>query len=160
MTIKVIKKGYLIFLMFVGGMLSTANAQFGNVDTVVQVSAVDSVNANNVIVTIELEAEKDWMVYDSIAGEDGPIPISISPVLSENLVLSSVKKPKLKDKLDDIFEVQIFYFEGKVSYQLLFSKVDASKGYSLNLELTYMACNLASGVCMPPETVPFTFVKN
>ena len=53
---------------------------------------------DTLVVTVTFSVDSNWMVYDSLGGEVGPIPISIDHGdLKENLI--SVKKPKLKHKL-------------------------------------------------------------
>ena len=93
------------------------------------------------------------MVYDSLGGEQGPIPLSFNNEAVLNLKLIQIKKPKTKHKYDDIFEIDLWYFTNNVTYELDFLILDPSVPVSGTILLEYMSCNLTSGVCLPPKLV-------
>lgn len=112
--------------------------------------------SDTVVLNVSFAVSDDWMVYDSISGEVGPLPVSFEVVDQTNLMLNTIEKPKLKKKYDDIFEVDLWYFTDSVTYSLYYVKIDQQKKYSLSVSTEFMCCNLTSGVCLPPETKLFS----
>jgi len=116
----------------------------------VKISSSSKISGDTLTVEIKFKVQDDWMVYDSLAGEVGPIPLSVSHegVIGGDFI--SVKKPALKHKFDDIFEVDLWYFTKEASYEFMYNLTDVG-GASGNISLEYMSCNLTSGVCLPPK---------
>jgi hypothetical protein len=108
---------------------------------------------DSVILKVDFKVSDNWMVYDSIIGEGGPIPLTYDLSTLTNLTLLKVIKPEqLHKKHDDIFEVDMLYFQEDVTYQFVFVKTKKSEAYSFSGFLEYMCCNLTSGVCLAPRT--------
>lgn len=108
--------------------------------------------------TITLRIDSSWIVYDSISGVDGPIPFSINFESASDVELKSVKKPELHKKFDQLFEMDIYYLEGTVSYVAKFEKKSTSTvGNILTGTYEFMSCNLQSGVCLPPAEHSFSY---
>lgn len=101
-------------------------------------------------VSVIFSVDSNWIVYDSIAGEDGPIPISFQLMDSKGKKVNyQLRKPNFKKKYDDLFMMDIFYFEDSARYEM--SLPTSLKGESmLTIDVEYMSCNLTTGVCMPP----------
>ncbi len=137
-------------LLFVG--VSFVNAQ-GEQQEPVKVETSVSKSEGVLTVTINLKVEDGWMVYDSLAGDVGPIPISFDHDLLQNLELIKVKKPKTKHKFDDVFVVDLWYFAHEATYELQYKITDVSVDPSGSVSMEYMCCNLTSGVCLPPKLV-------
>lgn len=145
----------LIALLIILSGYAKAQNDFGAPvsENPVKINQSHTQNGDTVIVNISFTVEEGWMVYDSIAGEVGPIPISISYDGSSNVKFISSAKPILKQKYDDIFEVDLWYFQHEANYTFTFVKTNKVAAVAINGE--YMACNLTSGVCLPPA--PFNF---
>lgn len=119
----------------------------------VEVTSEAVVSGDSLLVTIHFKVEDNWMVYDSLNGDVGPIPISFNSdgVIGGDLI--SISKPITKHKYDDIFEVDLWYFTKEASYTLIYKIKDASVGVDGSVSLEYMSCNLTSGVCLPPKLI-------
>lgn len=109
---------------------------------------------------VSFDAEANWMIYDSIAGGEGPIPVSINFTKLENVKIINRVSPDTEFKHDELFDVDIYYFTRVASYNIEFQKIDAKQPYKIQGNFEYMACNLISGVCLPPYTQDFNFVEN
>ena len=71
---------------------SLVNAQHADV---VKDTASFKEDAKSIEMSITLAIDSSWIVYDSIAGEDGPIPFSILLEEPSVVILEGVKKPKV-----------------------------------------------------------------
>ena len=107
--------------------------------------------------TITLDIKSQWIVYDSIAGKDGPIPFSLSLAEDPAIKILGVKKPKRQKKYDDLFEMDIYYFKDQAQYVFSFQNVSGQVGKKVTGSFEFMSCNLTSGVCLPPEAHSFSF---
>jgi len=112
---------------------------------------------NNIEISITLAIDSSWIVYDSIAGEDGPIPFSIL-LEGQPIGVENVEKPKVYKKHDELFEMDLYYLKGVVTYVVKFSKKEVSSTGVLNGSYEFMSCNLTSGVCLPPSQHTFSYV--
>ena len=137
----------VLFLVFVSG-----NAQIQKQDPV-KIESKTLISGDTLTLKIDFSVLDDWMVYDSLAADRGPIPLSFNNDAILNLELIKINKPETKHKYDDIFEVDLWYFTNKVSYELCFKILDANIPVSGTILLEYMSCNLISGVCLPPKLV-------
>lgn len=126
---------------------------FGQKADPVKVESSTSVSGDTLTIKVEFSIEKDWMVYDSLGGKVGPIPISFNHDAIQNLSLIEVVKPETKHKYDDIFEVDLWYFSKKSTYELSYKIADMNMPYLGTISLEYMSCNLTNGVCLPPKLV-------
>ena len=119
----------------------------------VEIESKSTKSGDTLKLKINFIVQDDWMVYDSLGGEQGPIPLSFNNDAVLNMELIKINKPKTKHKYDDIFEVDLWYFTNKVSYELCFKILNAKIPVSGTILLEYMSCNLTSGVCLPPKLV-------
>ncbi len=145
------KKLVSILLLLLTGLVST-KAQNQQQDPV-KIESKTLISGDTLTLKIDFNVQEDWMVYDSLADDRGPIPLSFKNDAVLNMELIKINKPKTKHKYDDIFEVDLWYFTNKVSYELCFKILDANIPVSGTILLEYMSCNLTSGVCLPPKLV-------
>ena len=137
----------LLLLVFI-----SANAQNQKQEPV-KIESKTLISGDTLTLKIDFNVQEDWMVYDSLADERGPIPLSFNNDAILNLELIKINKPKTKHKYDDIFEVDLWYFTNSVSYELCFKILNSDIPVSGTILLEYMSCNLTSGVCLPPKLV-------
>ena len=137
----------LLLLVFI-----SANAQNQKQDPV-KIESKTLISGDTLTLKIDFNVQEDWMVYDSLADDRGPIPLSFNNDAILNLELIKINKPKTKHKYDDIFEVDLWYFTNSVSYELCFKILNSDIPVSGTILLEYMSCNLTSGVCLPPRLV-------
>ena len=119
----------------------------------VTVAQSKMIKGDTLQLTIDFIVDNDWMVYDSVSSDLGPIPLTFSFDGIQNLTYLNVEKPYLKTKYDDIFEVDLWYFKDTVSYVFNFKKVDALLESKIDGSFEFMSCNLISGICLPPKII-------
>jgi len=124
----------------------------------VKIESLTSVSGDTITILLDFSVEDDWMVYDSLGGEVGPIPLSFAYNNLKGLEFIGVHKPKTKYKFDDVFEVDLWYFVKEAQYELKF-RVTNSDSYSGSVSAEYMSCNLTSGVCLPPQIFDYLITK-
>lgn len=124
----------------------------------IKIGASTSVLGDTLIVTIDFKVKDGWIVYDSLSGEVGPIPLNLNLDGLNGLELIGIKKPKTKKKFDDIFEVDLWYFFNEALYELKFKVTSADTVFG-SLSAEYMSCNLNSGICLPPRIFEYGVTK-
>jgi thiol:disulfide interchange protein DsbD len=143
-------KNIFTFLLLI--LLFSVNAH-NQKNQPVKIDSEISIFRDTLTLKIDFSVQDDWMVYDSLGGEEGPIPISFNNSSILNLEFIKVTKPKTKHKYDDIFEVDLWYFTNAVTYELSYKIINLKVPVSGTVLLEYMSCNLISGVCLPPKLV-------
>jgi len=143
-------KKLFFLLIFIISFISSSGQ---NQKEPVEIKYLTTVSGDTLKLEINFIVKDDWMVYDSLGGDQGPIPLSFNNQEILNLDLIGVVKPQTKYKYDDIFEVDLWYFTDHVSYTLYYKITDLETPISGTVLLEYMSCNLTSGVCLPPKIV-------
>ncbi|MBH2005171.1 MAG: hypothetical protein I8H66_10815 [Sphingobacteriia bacterium] len=97
-----------------------------------------------------------WHIYSQHTPEGGPAPTIIK--LAKNPLLLSnggafKEDGKLVEKFEDVFGVNIRYFNGNVVFTKKI-QLRANVKTSLTGTIAYMACD--DSQCLPPMSVPFT----
>ncbi len=110
---------------------------------------------------IELRAtatiEKDWHIYDPGIGDGGPFPTTLEIeeiVGAETIERFSAVDSKRIDTYDEIFGMDISYYEGKATFVQRFRITDRT-AFALKGDIRASACK--EGVCTPPIPVNFSF---
>ncbi|MFT6716609.1 MAG: hypothetical protein ACJA0Q_001253 [Saprospiraceae bacterium] len=145
------KKRFITCLLIITSVLS-----FAQDSEVVHHQVSFTQDSAHVVMTITLAIDSSWIVYDSIAGEDGPIPFSILLEDPSIATIESIIKPKRHKKHDELFEMDIYYLKGTVRYVIKFSKNVVNSTGLLAGSYELMSCNLSSGVCLPPAQHSFS----
>ena len=110
------------------------------------------IHDNSTNFKICFKVDVNWMVYDKVDGEDGPIPLQIEFNNLQNIQVLGIEKPKLKSKFDDVFEVNIDYFDTNVCYNINTQKINPTQPAQITIDYQYMMCNLKTGICLPPTS--------
>jgi thiol:disulfide interchange protein DsbD len=100
--------------------------------------------------------ESGWHLYSqSLPSDDGPIATEFTIKDSPNYELvGKVVEPKPKTEFDPNFDMDLNYFEKRVTFtQKLKSKV--AKAYKITAEVYFMVCDAEK--CLPPEYVDLEF---
>jgi len=134
-----------------------ATCSFAQYDDVVKNSEAFSQDSLGVELSITLKIDSSWIVYDSIGGQDGPIPFSLSLDENSPWSIDGVVKPNVNKKFDDLFEMNIYYLKGQVTYVFKFSNTALKAGQVLSGSYEFMSCNSVSGVCLPPSQYSFSY---
>lgn len=154
MTMKKILPILLFSLIFINAVF--AEQEFTPVTT----EQVLTEKGDSVFLTINFSVSPNWMVYDSIIGDGGPIPLTFDFSDLTNVSLIQIIKPvHLHKKHDEIFEVDMLYFKENSTYKFVFIKTEGQKPFSISGTFEYMCCNLTSGVCLAPRTEDIQFPK-
>lgn len=106
-------------------------------------------------VHLTAEVEEPWHIYSQFSPPGGALPTSIT--INKNplvLLQGGIKEHgKLNKKFEEVFGMEVKYFEGSVTFiQLVRLRATVKTNLSGNLE--FMVCN--DRECLPPKTVPFS----
>jgi thiol:disulfide interchange protein DsbD len=100
--------------------------------------------------------DKDWVIYSSKNGEDGPIPTSIHIEKGGVAVESIIEPLPVKKEFDELFDMELLKFKTKAVF---IQKIKIT-GEAKNVMgfIQFMTCN--GERCLPPTKVPFSFALN
>ena len=115
-------------------------------------------NKNNLVVTYAATIDDGWHIYDQNLPEGGPVSTQFVIEKSENLtaVGSVQSQQKPIEKFEDMFQMNLHWFEKNVFFQQTF-KIKDINDYLLEGYVEYMACDNSN--CLPPTKEPFHFEK-
>lgn len=94
-----------------------------------------------------------WHVYSTDLGSEGPIPATFHVEKKDGIEPVGKLTPRGKEiaKFDKLFDMNLRYFEGSVTFV---QKVEFTKpNYTIDAYLEYGTCNDES--CLPPQEVSF-----
>lgn len=105
-------------------------------------------------VIIKAAVAAPWHIYSQHTPDGGPLPTKITfrknPVVE--LVGFTKEEGKLVSKYEDVFDVDVKYFEADAAFRQVV-KVKAGASTNISGTIEFMACN--DQQCLPPATVPF-----
>ncbi len=105
-------------------------------------------------ITFTATIEKPWHIYSQSTPKGGPVPTKI--VYKTNPLATITGTPKengtLKTKHEEVFGVDVKYFDNKVSFV---QNINLKSPVKTNIAGTveYMVCN--DSECLPPKKVSF-----
>lgn len=110
-------------------------------------------------VRLTATVQSPWHIYSQKTPDGGPLPTKI--IYNKNPLVKvegeAKEKGKIITKFEEVFEVNVKYFDGNVSFvQAIKLKSNVKTIISGTIE--FMACN--DEQCLPPATVPFTISLN
>lgn len=115
-------------------------------------------NKDNLVVTFTATIDAGWHVYDKNLPEGGPISTQFVIETNDNLTVvgsvQSLQKPT--EKFEDMFQMNLRWFEKEVTFQQTFH-IENSNNYLIDGYVEYMACDNSN--CLPPTKEPFHFEK-
>ena len=102
------------------------------------------------------QIDKPWHTYGINIPDGGPVRTSFS--YDKSADVQTVGKmtesgPKMKDAMDDVFQIKLRYFEEKAVFE---QTVKAKKGTKVTGTVEFMACDDKS--CLAPERKKFEIV--
>lgn len=150
---------HIMFLILVVFALAPATAQvFGSQETsqladpIEWEATVEQENDSiyNLIFTAKLE--EGWHLYSQEVDENGPIPTTFTFTSKEGIeLLGNVVEPNVAAIYDDVFEMDIKFFEDEAVF---IQRVKVLDPYAVvEVEVEFMVCD--DEQCLPPDTVPF-----
>lgn len=103
-------------------------------------------------IVFSAKIDPGWHVYSTNLGSDGPIQASLHVNKREGVELVGSLTPRGKEikQFDELFGMELRYFEGSVKFvqKIRFT----AEKYAIDCSLEYGACN--DEACMPPGDVP------
>ena len=128
-----------VFLLVIGAALSSVMAFAQPIDPVAWNSSVEKVAEGEYRIVIKANVEQGWHIYDLGPYEGGPMATAFTfePSADYELVGGVEAQGELVRHYDDIYEMEIGYYEGEV----VFSQVVKSAGSKITAAVEYMACN-------------------
>ena len=116
------------------------------------------VSPTEVELTFTAAIDDGWHVYSSDIEDGGPTKAALSVESLKGLQLKGPLRPfgKVTEQMDEIFQMNVRYFEGKATFKQRFTLTE--KDYAASGYLEYGACNDQN--CLPPMQVPFAFQGN
>lgn len=132
----------LVFLLFAW------STGFGQVSFSVKYERVSS---NLVDIVFTGKADTGWHIYSTDIADGGPTraEFGIDKIQGAKLIGSLQPGMGVKSGYDDIFEMQVSYFEGQATFTQRVELIE--KDYELKGYLRYGACNDEN--CLPPTSV-------
>lgn len=114
---------------------------------------VEMTGADQGVVVLSASIEDGWHMYGLQMPADGPSATKIyyAPTGVEFTGNAKVSPAPKKEK-DDMFGVELTYWEGKVTFRRPFKVTNASKA-AVHVKVSFMACNDSN--CQPPSTKEF-----
>ncbi|MEP7376001.1 MAG: protein-disulfide reductase DsbD domain-containing protein [Chitinophagaceae bacterium] len=96
-----------------------------------------------------------WHIYSQTTPEGGPIATKITVSKNPLLTLDGIAKEngKLITKYEDVFGINVIYFDNKVEFVQVINLKTTAKT-KINGAIQYMVCNDVQ--CLPPATIPFS----
>lgn len=108
-------------------------------------------------ITFTADIEEKWHMYSQHlpSPDDGPLPTVFTFDYQKefDIVGAVAEQTKPHAVFDDVFEVNVNYFDGKAVFKQLVSLNDKDKGATINGSVSFMVCN--DNTCLPPVDVPF-----
>ena len=139
------------FLLLLVAAISSVMAFAQPVDPVAWSSSVEQVAEGEYRIVIKADVEQGWHIYDLGPYEGGPMATAFTFEPADYELVGGVEaQGELVRHYDDIYEMEIGYYEGEV----VFSQVVKSAGAKIVASVEYMACNDSN--CITADT-DFTF---
>ncbi len=115
-------------------------------------------NKDNLVVTFTATIDAGWHVYDKNLPAGGPISTQFVIKENDNLTVvgSAQSQQKPTEKFEDMFQMNLRWFEKEVTFQQTFH-IEDSNNYLIDGYVEYMACDNSN--CLPPTKEPFHFEK-
>lgn len=110
---------------------------------------------NDAQLVFHMKIDEGWHVYGKQKVENGPTPTSINMETMEGaeLVGELEYEGELQKKYDEVFELDVEFFEGEVTFRQKLKLT--SDDYNIAGYLEYAACNDQS--CLPPTKEEFEY---
>ncbi len=135
-------------------ILLNAGKLFSQGDPVQWSNSIKKLSSNTYEIHLTASVQSPWHLYSQHTPAGGPVPTSIIFTKNPVLVLEgdALEKGELVKKHEEVFGIDVMYFNGKVD----FVQVVKTKGkIKTNVSGTckYMVCN--DKECLAPKTIPF-----
>ncbi len=118
--------------------------------------SIENNGSEKATLVISASIDKGWHLYSQFIGDGGPVPTSFKFEKSNayELVGKVKEVPKAKVVQDEIFGMEVAWFEKKASFKQEI-KIKSNKDFKIKGVLEFMVCD--DKQCLPPEEVEFSF---
>ncbi len=144
------KKLILVLSLF----FFTAMGAFAQIEDPITWSyAAKKVSQTEAIVYLKASMDKGWHIYSQIVQSGGPTKTLIKFASSKDYVkVGATAEPKPISKYEDVFKMNVSYFENDVIFQ---QRVKIPKGSALvKGTIEFAVCNESK--CLPPDEINFS----
>lgn len=101
-------------------------------------------------VTMEATIEEGWHIYGlELDNDEGPLP-TVLEFNEQNVTWGDLLIPEPKTKYDEMFMMNVTYYETKVKFTRIYTTTVADH---VSGSVDFMVCN--DETCLPPTLVPF-----
>ena len=144
---KFVKNFLLLFVAAISSVMAFAQP----VEPVAWNSSVEQIAQGEYRIVVKANIEQGWHIYDLGPYEGGPMATAFTFEPADYELVGGIEaQGELVRHYDDIYEMEIGYYEGEV----VFSQVVKSSGAKIVAAVEYMACNDEN--CITSDT-DFTF---
>ena len=144
---KFVKNFLLLFVAAISSVMAFAQP----VEPVAWSSSVEQIAQGEYRIVVKANIEQGWHIYDLGPYEGGPMATAFTFEPADYELVGGIEaQGELVRHYDDIYEMEIGYYEGEV----VFSQVVKSSGAKIVAAVEYMACNDEN--CITSDT-DFTF---
>lgn len=109
-------------------------------------------------ITFTASIEEKWHMYSQNlpSPDEGPLPTVFTFDYQNefDIVGNVAEETKPHAVFDDVFEVNVNYFDKKAVFKQMVSLNDKDNGATIKGTVSYMVCN--DNTCLPPVDVPFS----
>lgn len=143
-------KFIVLYLAIILNGISLSQAQI--LQTVSWDFSTEKINDTEINLVFKATIEKDWHLYSQHFEDGGPIRLSVTFNESSNYAkLGGLNEiTKAKDEFDEIFDMNIQYFEGEAILKQKI-KVLNDKAFSVSGEMEYQTCREGECVLFTPD---------
>lgn len=155
---------YLLTLVLILTAIFSVDAQvFGSAensqitDPITWEASVKKENDSIYILIFTASLDPGWHLYSQDVDEDGPIPTTFTFTSKEGFeLLGEMQEPDVPAIYDDVFGMDIKYFEDEAVFQQKVKVLDPAT--VIEVEVEFMVCD--DEQCLPPDIVPFQIAVN
>lgn len=144
-----VKQFLLMATLLIGGLYAMAQ------DPVKWQFSAKKTGDNMYEVRLTATVDNGWHIYSQSTPDGGPAPTVIS--FAKNPLLTITGKPKemgkLEQKHEEVFGVDVKYYNNKVDFVQLV-KVKGAAKTNISGTVSFMACT--DEQCLPPKDIPFS----
>lgn len=102
---------------------------------------------NEAEILFKATIEDKWHIFAQSSNPKGSMPLSISFEKNTNFkIIGKLYEPKPIEEFDDVFQVNVSYFEKQVTFKQKF-KILSEKPFSIDGTIDYQSC--IDGMCVP-----------
>jgi thiol:disulfide interchange protein DsbD len=120
----------------------------------------EQISKNEYRLILKADIDKAWYMYGRNIEDGGPLPLEISFEENSDYTISGdiTETETPITEYDDIFEIDIEYFSGKVSFMQTVS-ISGNRPVSFPVNIYGQACRKVSGVCVPIDAEHIFIIK-